>query len=150
MFLIEFPRLWQRLADKLALRETIPTDAYLSKVVVPITDVDDLLEAPKVAVNNTLDLTAPGTQFVSAQTVPEGKRWTLLYARKGTTAGSSQIVVYDGSNYIEISSAGTGVVRYTGNPLVLEPGWQIGLWNTGNAGDAARKLSLYVLEEEAY
>ena len=35
-------------------------------------------------------------------------------------------------------------------PIVMDAGWMLGTWNNGNAGDAARKLTVMFTEEDFY
>ncbi len=61
--------------------------------------------------------------------------------REGTTA-NSKIAISDGTNVIEVTASTTSATAYSGFKIRLIKGWSIGMFATGNAGDAARYLHI--------
>lgn len=80
--------------------------------------------------------------YVAMYTLAEDECMDVYGAyREGTTA-NSKIAISDGSNVIELTASSTGATAYTFGKIRLIRGWSIGMFATGNAGDATRYLHI--------
>lgn len=149
-------QLYSRLYSRFLL-EPLPavgSNAALSPLILPTTDVDELLRVPELELFTVAITSAVG--FVMA-TVPAGERWTVTFIRMVLQSGTWT------HNRIDIEDpAGTNlpIDRYTAsadeelkeliNPLVLDEGWDIVLnVNSFTAGGDAQ-LGIYRLREDAF
>lgn len=121
----------------------------LFRHIYPVTSIDTLLKTPKLD-SHTADISgavAPETYF----TVPDGKRWTLVMARREATTGTSYISISDGTTVILLtessSSAGRAVID---QPITLDEGWTIRMQKTNNGADSSIDLNICYEEEDAF
>jgi len=147
--------LWRRLYTRFSI-EPAPADPELGPAVAttifPVTVADDLLKLP-VATSDSLDISASAGSFVLAQTVPAGKRWTVMWVFRSSTVANSRIrgIVTPSQVTLFLTVVGTGnEVPLELKDVVFEEGDQIGMETTGNAGDDTITLQMYVLEEDAF
>jgi len=141
----------KRLALRFRLRDTPETELplKLSQLVVLTAQVDDLLQSANVS-SITLDLTGAG--IVTFFTVPGGKRWRLLAIRRDQTTGTTAIDIYQGAGkFYRLGSWGTpGEQFLLGKDFILEESWYIAMSGTSNAGDGARGIYIWYIEEDSF
>lgn len=119
----------------------------LQETIQPVTQVDDLLREGKVD-TEAVDISGAGR--VTAFTVPQGKRWKLLWLWKEATTAVTEIRVFDGVvGIIVILSSTTAASKDMGSK-VMEEGWSIDASGTGNGADNARSINIWYEEEDAF
>jgi len=139
------------------LLEPLPavgSNAALSPLIIPTTDVDELLRVPQIETFVVGITSAVG--FVMA-TVPLGERWTVTFIRMalidGTWTHNSMSIANPDGGDIPIlpytQTAGAQLNQLT-NPLVLDEGWTIrmNVDTFSSGGDAQCKV--YSLREDAF
>lgn len=148
---------WTRLYKRYTLEPgpLVASRAAVGLTVQPITDADRLLQTARIT-RFTLAVTAIGIQAVAV--VPAGERWTLGPMAINTISGNftySQIHIVD-----PITSQNLEVERFTatggihtfelGNPMDLDPGWDVSINIAAftDAGDLV--LDLYRIIQEAF
>lgn len=145
--------IWQRLYTRFTLEPApvLGSQAAVSTVIVPVTQVDALLEV-RVAGLATLDLDVAGAILIAGYTVPAGKRARLLYGRKGTTTASTTISATIGGVTLILSDAATaGVFLANGaENIILDEGDILGVISTDDVGDGARQFMFVVMESESF
>lgn len=145
---------WRRLYTRFAI-EPYPADGegpQVSTTIFPVTDADQLVQAP-VGSSDQLDLSAGAGAFVLAQTVPDGKRWRMMYIFRSSTVANSRIrvVVTPAAVALSLTILGTAdEIPLALKDMVFEQGDQIGMQTTGNAGDTSITLQMYLVEEDAF
>lgn len=146
--------LWRRLYTRFSI-EPFPATGEgpaVGTTIIPITDADALLTAP-LATSDSLDLSASAGAFVLAQTVPAGKRWTLMWLFRSATVANSRVraVVTPAAIGLGLTLQATSLeIPEFITGIVFEQGDTIGMETTGNVGDDAVTLQLYLLEEDAF
>jgi len=143
---------WRRLYTRYSL-EPFPASVSpdVLKTIIPVTQADDLLKTV-VPTNALLDLNTTG--HVVLYTVPQGKRATLIQMQQQEvlTAGTNLQVVLGGVT-VEVSGTGTatkGLGETQAQPILMDTGDTVGAGGTANAGDASRRFSCIVLEEDTF
>jgi len=147
--------LWRRLYTRFQI-EPFPADPEqgpgVATTIFPVTIADDLVKLP-VAQSATLDIQASAGGFVLAFTVPEGKRWQILWAFRSSTTANTRIrgifTPSDVTLFLTVVGTSNEVPREL-QGFVMEQDDRIGLETTGNAADSAVTIQLYVLEEDAF
>lgn len=118
----------------------------LIRTIQPVTQVDDLLAEVKLA-QGTFNLET-GHGDVE---VPSGKRWRILGVKRPSTTGVSSLRAYDGTVEHLLTPDGTTQELWKGgNDFIFPEGWILRLAQTSNAADAAKVMSYWYKEEEAY
>jgi hypothetical protein len=140
----------RRLADRLDL-DLISAQAisrlYLSELVIPVTDVGELLKQAKNA-DVSKDLSGTAGTYTVYHTVPTGKRWTLKwYYRQGST-GTTRVVVHQ-TVQAQITS-NDSTERFGQLEITMDEGHTIGLVTTGDGADTAIGLVIFYDEEDAF
>jgi len=145
-------RIVARLTERLALDPRgFATHLELDPLIRLFTDIDTLLWEPRI-VTGTLDLTGAGSAFISATglTVPAGKRWRMRSMYKYTTTGAARAGIQVGATAYTLVTAVTAATSWAEEEHILDQGDQIGMFENNDAGDGARVLQAYILEEDAY
>lgn len=157
---IERENLWRRLATRFKARTAGEEDEpypVILETLQPTTNFDTLAIESKAIKEALLSVTGTGAKLI--QTVPDGKRWTILHVVAYLVTGTwtfDRIEVRDlsegSTQAFDIQAAGVTILESTllGCRLPLEEGDQIGIGvdaytGTGNAG-----MILWVLEEDAF
>lgn len=140
--------IWRRLYTRFSLEPgpaSIGPD--VSKTILPITDVSELLRRPRVA-TGTADLSPAAGTYVPVHTVPAGARWTITayFVGGSTTAASIQVSV-NGTNVT--IRAGSAAEDRQGE-WVLDENDSIGLVTNADAGDTAILLDIHFREEDSF
>lgn len=142
--------LLSRLTKKLGIQfGAIVENLTVPNSITPVTDIDELLRNSKL---EHLSLNV----YASAQaywTVPDGKRWTVLYLDKpSTTLGAVNVSIRTrGGTYLLNLFGGTAVGHFQGGPgFTMEPGWYINCTQSANAGDTAVVFALWYKEEDNF
>lgn len=122
---------------------------WLERVILPVTQVDELLKSYNIE-SVPKDLSAAAGTYVAFHTVPDGKRWVVQTFFKAITTAVSMVRIYDGTTYLTLLPNQTGAHTEFNCELPLKEGWSIGLTTTGDGGDANRALAILYSEEDAY
>ena len=144
-----------RLVDRFELSEYAKenTPWYMSKVILPVTSMDDLLSTVHFQTTNT-DLTAAAGTYVPIFTVPKGKRWKLLGYHKGITIATSRVRMKpnadDAGFAYKLTPSITAEENQKGLNTPMEEDGTIGMQTTGNGGDAAVNFEIIYTEEDAF
>ena len=149
-------RAWHRLHERFKLRLGGGWRAWLSSVVVPITNMDSLLQDFEV-LNETK--TGISTGSVEALAVPVGKRWYVLgfyMSRSGGDRNVGNPWVHDREGntfpFYYDSGAPSSEVR-TGllaQPVPMEEGWLIKATVSGGSSDSNWQVKVLYISEDAY
>tara|TARA_Y100000310_G_C20671291_1_gene810450 strand:- start:592 stop:1056 length:465 start_codon:yes stop_codon:yes gene_type:complete len=142
---------WRRLAKRLDLDALIGGKATVPNIVLPVTNIEPLLQDLSRDYVSGLDLSASAGTFVQAFVVDPGEIWTLIGWSTSTTVASSQLMIRDTqSQAYPLTIALTAInIEYLAN-IPLPEGWEIGRTTTGNAGDSNESLFILVKKETAY
>jgi len=144
---------WRRLYTRFSLEPgpaSIAPDVL--KTIVPVTNVDVLLQVV-APFNVTLDLDVTAGTHVVAYTVPQGRRSTFTYARRGGSTGSTHIAAVIAGFTLILTPDGTaeGFLGTTvSQPIILDQGDTIGMTATDNPADGGISCRGLVLEEESF
>tara|TARA_Y100000310_G_scaffold160120_1_gene159817 strand:- start:124 stop:570 length:447 start_codon:yes stop_codon:yes gene_type:complete len=126
-------KLFDRLSARFGIEpEALPGVPSLYRTVIPVTDVDQVLTTPHVG-QATVDVSSAAAV---AGTVGTGKRWTLLIAYKGTTVGTTNLVISVGGELIGLFAPQTAR-ETTFFEAVLDEGDFLQLQPSGNGADTA-------------
>jgi hypothetical protein len=142
----------ERLVHRFEIGEVpnVPNPYLLMRVIVPTTQFDDLLAVSELA-SVAKDISAAAGTFVIFHTVPLGKRWKLLFSVLDATSAASRIALYDGTVEISLTAQSTTLKQDKwSRDFVLEEGWSLGAYTTGNGGDTARSMQIWYVEEDSY
>jgi hypothetical protein len=142
--------LWHRLGVRFKLEDSPPSGlgARLGTTIIPVTQADALLSTLDIA-KKDLDLSAAGGSFVTAFTVPAGKRWTIYHLHLLSTAGQSQLLLSDNSQSVRLGLSKTGPHDWSGS-MPADESWIITAATTGSGSDNNRECSILYDEEDAY
>lgn len=146
--------LWRRLYTRFTI-EPLPAQVSespgIGTIIQPTTDADLLLAVITPVQSGGLNLTAAAGSFVSGVTVPDGKRWRMMYLWRSTSIGSTQIDFIIGGQTMQFTVPGTAEeLQLTLLGLHLDQGDEIGLITTNDAGDTAVQFRGAALEEDAF
>lgn len=144
---------WRRLYTRFTLEpEPASVSPDVSKTIVPITNVDVLLQVV-VPFNVTLDLDITLGLHVVGYTAPAGKRATILYARRGASTGNTTMEIVVGGVTLILSPLGTPEA-FLGStvalPLVIDQGDTFGMFATDDVNDGGISFRGLVLEEDSF
>jgi len=144
---------WRRLYTRFSLEPgpaSIAPDVL--KTIVPVTNVDVLLQVV-TPFNVTLNLDVAGNIQVAGYTVPVGRRATILYARRGSSTGSTSMQVVVAGVTLILSPGGT-TEAFLGTtisqPIVIDEGDTFGMSATDDVNDGGISFRGLVLEEESF
>lgn len=140
-----------RLVNRFTLRDTpqVQNPYVLFRQLVPVTQVDELLLESKAQSSN-FDFSGAAAGH-NLYTVPDGKRWHLLYISTAAFTGSTRLGVTIGSAGVWLDASATGQHFFQGNKeFTMEEGDVIKGYDTGNGADNAREVAIWYLEEDAY
>jgi len=144
--------LWTRLYRRFLI-EPFPADGAgpsVSTTIQPTTDADELLKIQAGGSVNG-DLTASAGSGVTYFTVPNGKRWTLRHIfREGSTANSRVFYQGPGAATVYLSALATAEGVVPVENIVVEQDRIVGMFTTGDAGDAAIFMMLVADEIDAF
>ncbi len=142
-------RLWRRF--KLSMNLSQPDQYKFQDVIIPVTQLDELMRASKIG-GGVKDISAAGGVLVTYFTVPKGKRWRLVGAYRVTTTGVSRMYIDDGSSAaFYLTAADTASVTvFPGTPLWIEETWTIGMISTNNGADTTITMRIIYEEEDSY
>ena len=133
-----------RLTQRLGLRVSRPGPVYLDTTLYCFMDISELLRFSKVK-TATVDISAGS---VVAFTVPDGKRWRLLFVNRAATVNAVRIFVGDAVTSIGIVAPVIAEVA-TAFDLPLEQKGTVTVG--GGAGtDTAVVITILYTEEDAY
>lgn len=139
----------RRLFDRFKLDPTGASDTFLLPIIIPVTMVDDLLADVHI-VQDILDISGVAGTFVSARTVPNGKRWKLKRVWvENTTGGTSFRAGQIGSVARQLSPAIQAAAWTENLDIRLNEGDAYGLAGTGNGADTTRAINMVYEEEDA-
>lgn len=128
--------------------DVIPQHPLLSRVIVPITNLDELAQDLSIT-SDTKDISA-GSGVSEYFVVPDGKLWKIhLIDRPATAASSSLVFTIDGTN-IKLDQQTAINFFHWPRGLPMKENTSIGMLNTGDGGDTARTLIVYYAEIDAY
>lgn len=137
----------KRLTARFKLQESGNNMLLLEDNIVPVTNVDVLLTKPQLK-KNTFNISAADT---TCYTVPAGKRWRLVYTYYGSSVGTSNLRINDGSqSVVLLNSLQTLNITRFDNSTILDEGWSLILDTTSNGGDTAVRLDIMIEEEDAF
>jgi len=144
---------WRRLYARFLL-EPMPAEgsqAWVSPVITPVTDADDLLATPRID-SEAKDIQAAAGVYVPYFTVPTGRRWLLKGLRKPATTAITRVLLRDTINGVNLDmsadqTAGENVLRLA---VKMPAAWSIGLVTTGNAGDSNRTMTIMYEEQRDF
>lgn len=151
---------FERLFRRFALADTAPRQGLfqLSNLVMPTTDADKVLATNLLYNAGNVSVGAVG--YVTALTVPVGKRWRLFTfftnKQSGTYTFNVGLYVYDGTNRITIKATGTSAADFISVPtdqlfnLTLEAGWLVQVYCDGFTGAGNIQPVCLVEEQDAY
>ena len=141
-------KLISRMLNKFDIREA-PEDTLLAQLIILSTDVDKLLQDPKI--DRSVNDVSAGTAV--CYTVPAGKRITITAFTKSDSAGNTQLRAYKsaraGGDFIILTANTTSLVVEPSTNLILEEDDYI-LMTQGGGGDSAVPAMIAYLEEDAY
>ena len=147
--------LWRRMytrfrIEPLPAQDTDPPGVLTT--IIPVTDADALVTI-QVANTVQLDLDVTDGIFVSAFTVPAGKRWRIRYARRSaTTANSRARGIFTPSQvtvFLSVLGTSDEVLDHL-KDFIMEQGDQIGLEGTDDVGDGSINITVVVDEMDAF
>jgi len=116
-------------------------------VIIGTTNMDNAVSLDVSASANS-NLTAAAGTYVPMHTVPQGERWTLLYAhRAGTTATTRIRVAINGAIGTDFSNTTNAESEVPLFALRLIPKDSIGMLTTGNGADNSVNLTIYYTKE---
>ena len=122
----------------------------VSNVVLPVTNMDELLRVPK-NLSSPGDLTGTAGVYVPIHTVPSGKRWSLKIFQRAGTSASTRPLLRSADVNLPIGAYSTADVTVFMSPLiVMNQGDSVGLEATANAGDGSRYMTIHIEEEDAF
>ena len=146
--------IWRRLYTRFLI-EPVPVSFSeqpgIGTIIQPITSADELLKIPQTLTGDSQDLQAAAGTFTVYHTVPAGKRWKVTVITRGATQANSRVRFRSkpGDDIMTISALATALLPIFLN-VQLEEAGTIGMDTTGNAGDDAVFLSVYLEEEDAF
>jgi len=148
--IIGLSSLWLRLFTRLRTKAgMLPRPAYLLDTVQPVTDIDDLLRVAS-GVTVARDLQAAAGTFTTYWTVPAGEKWRLMSVwREGTTA-VTRIALNMSGTFARISISATDELAILPTGIILDELDSIGMYTTGDVGDASRSMDMSYLRELSY
>jgi len=147
---VNLPVAWLRLYARFRITASdLPEPMHLSSMVVPVTNMDDLLRKGLAAQTN-IDLSGTAGAFVALYTVGPSKRAFMTWAiGSGTTVASRLAVIVNGKS-IFLSALATAESTWGPGRICMEPGDEFGMLATGDAGDSSRWCRVTYEEEDAY
>jgi len=157
------PELWiasgadidNRLVKRFSLGPDIQVNNpyWLQRVILPVTNVDELLRDIKV---ETVTVACNGSTMVAGLVVPASKRWIvhgLMLTRSTGDRVLSDLSVYDGANhfYIDKSIGGTAFFSgILGHAFPMDELWGIYFNVSGGTTDGNWVVRALIAEEDAY
>jgi len=143
-----------KLIGRFFLQKTVnkPDTWQLAPFVQPVSNVDDLLAKP-VYDYDDFDIHFATTVYTTCFTVPEGKRWRLIYLDKGSSLAATTVRIdITGARQSKVPIAGgsAAALNLPALNFLLPPGTRIMLQNTNNAGDTGVRLMIGYQEEDVY
>lgn len=142
---------WRRLARRYALEDQPPgmPGAGVSKQVYLTSDADELLRTPQGYEANH-DLSGSVGTFLEVILAAAGQRLILRnFVVEATTANVGLALRVDG-NGVSLDLQGSAGHVLSGAELKVDEGDAIGVWRSGNAGDASRLVSIVYEIEQAF
>lgn len=135
----------------LQVSRQIPEAIPLLRLVVPVTQADELLLETKSQADDN-DLSAAAGTYVPYFECPTGKRWILNRWRKGGTVANTRLSVKVDSASANHQYNLTGKTEEAEhfNGLKVKEGGSIGLSTTGDGGDTAISLTIFYEEEDSF
>lgn len=116
----------------------------LSPVIVPVVQADAVLQTNGIDSDQAINLSGSG--WVTIFTVPTNRKWELVIAHKGASAGATRFgIVVSGIRLFWIGSAAELDIDLRG--ITLAAGDYVQLDGTGQGGDTDISLELYRKEE---
>lgn len=121
----------------------------LSKQIIPVTVVDDLLRLTKV-INTTVSMTGTG-DFLFA-TVPNGKRWLIRAVTRVVSSGSytSRIKLIIGSTGIHLTDGTTGSAYESALNYVMDEADTVVVNVTAYTSTGNTRVEILYEEEDAF
>lgn len=142
--------IWRRLYDRFSL-EPGPASVTpdVSKTIVPVTDVGELLKTPTIQ-DATGDLTGTLGSYVAYFTVPEGERWTIKAWIRAASTVATRIRLVVGGSGANMTLSQTGAQADHAVLWTLDENDSIGMNATADAGDGSIRLSILYDAENAF
>lgn len=141
------PTAFKRLFSRLKITSSGEAVPLLSEVIVPVTDMDDLMRRPKIV---SASVTTGGSGLATGPTVTTGKRWllrALWVTRTGGTANIDAWGIYNVATTRIDCQQFTAAANYAvvlPQPLTLDSGWAI----YGSFSGAAAHDIIALVDEE--
>ena len=126
--------------ERFGIEATAPEAVtVLRKEINPVVDVEWLAPLGDSAVNTDIDLSGTADVYLAVFTVPQVEKWLLKWVTRDSTTASSRVVAEINGNVIQLTDPATARLN-TAMEILLEPGDSIGMFTTGNGGDASREM----------
>jgi hypothetical protein len=128
----------------------------LSETVIPITNVDELLEAVKIDLQTPASVSATG--WVLLATVPLGKKWTLVSFKARLSSGTytfnaiglEKEASINKVSVLESASSVTSLIYAPHTKLVLEQGDKIYVYVDAYTGTGNLQYQAVYYESDAF
>ena len=147
---------WSRLYGRFLLEPgpAVGGNAYVSPVILPVTDADRLLKTADI---ETSQVTVTGIARFVVLTVTEGERWTILFWRTRRSGG-----VWNLDEFSVVTPTGVRMTvhQFTSNPtaelwelqqpLELDEGWDMEVNVDAHTSDGLMTTDLFILREDAF
>ena len=151
-------RIIARLTSRFSLQRSEDEPFELTETVMPITNVDELVKITK-AVERVVAHTAVG--WVTAHTVPSGKKWKLICLIAAVTSGTGTIdelgiipLGYTGTYRPALIKLATPVatMRFTAEnkDIILNEGDKIDIYFAVHSVNGNLTCAVLIEEEDAY
>ena len=123
-----------RIAKRFQVRQESSEQLETGKVLVPVTNADDLIKTPKVQ-----EASDTATGVTHTFSIPEGKIWTIKgISGQRQQQGSIQIAIVDSDGYQIVLNYGTATDTFVAFPYLnfrMGTAWSIQIvYGTGTSG----------------
>ena len=126
---------------------------FFHKVIVGVTQVDELFRAPKGTLVTGQDLSPSAGTMVDEHLCPPGKRWIVKRFISGATTGTTMLRYRANATDADMGLEGASsnsAKEIELNDIKVDEGGAIGRDTTGNGSDNAASSGLVYEEEDSF
>lgn len=158
MIISQLNTVWHRMFDRLALKYTgDPFVAEVMPVIVPVHEIEPLLQTYHQEITSTVDPGATG--IYTLKTIPSDERWKLYSIHIKKVAGTSLT-----TSILKVKDTGSGVstaistytatadttISYDTRDVIIEAGWKIEVNVAAYTAGDTLQSELWYRKEKAF